>query len=253
MNFVKKTAGYVLSGVFWLILWLVLASIVAKKVILPPPVLVFERLFALAKTKEFWETVGASFFRVVSGVIIAIILAILSAIGASKFKIIHVLLYPFNEVVKATPIVSFIFLAYIIFQKKIDLLPVFIVFLMVFPVVYSSILSAITNVDRELIEVASVFGCTWFEKIRYIWIPTVLNAFITSASTSLGLGWKAGIAAEALAASPNMVSIGTELSEAKTFIETVDQFAWTVAIIIISMVIGLAFTAVMNKVRNKIL
>ena len=236
-----------------MLLWLIIASIVAKEIILPPPGLVFKRLFLLAGTEEFWKTVGTSFVRVISGVIIAIVLAVIAAIGAARFKAIHVLLYPFNEVIKATPIVSFIFIAYIIFQKKIGLLPVFIVFLMVFPVVYSSMLNAIKNVDRELIEVSSVFGCTWLEKIRYIWIPTVLNAFITSASTSLGLGWKAGIAAEALAASPNMVSIGTELSEAKTFIETVDQFAWTVAIIIISIIIGLAFSAVMNKVKEKIL
>ena len=253
MKFLKKAAGYVLSGVFWLSVWLILASIAANEFILPAPNLVFKRLFELARTERFWNTLGASFFRVISGVIIAITVAILSAIGAARFKTIHILLYPFNEVVKATPIVSFIFLAYIVFQKDIGLLPVFIVFLMVFPVVYSSMLNAIKNVDRELIEVASVFGCTWFEKLRYIWIPTVLNAFITSASTSLGLGWKAGIAAEALAASPNMVSIGTELANAKTFIETVDQFAWTVAIIVISMLIGLAFTGIMNKVKEKIL
>jgi len=253
MKLLKKAAGYILSGVFWLLVWLLLASIAANEIILPSPDLVFKRLFEMSKTREFWETVGTSFERVISGVFIAIIIAILAAVGAAKFKFINVLLYPFNEVIKATPIVSFIFLAYIIFQKDIDLLPVFIVFLMVFPVVYSSMLSAIKNVDRELIEVASVFGCTWFEKIRFIWLPTVLNAFITSASTSLGLGWKAGIAAEALAASPALVSIGTELSNAKIFIETVDQFAWTVAIILISMLVGLVFSAVMNKVKEKIL
>jgi len=253
MKFLKKAAGYILSGVFWLLVWLLLAYIAGNEIILPAPDLVFKRLFEMSQTREFWEIVGTSFGRVLSGIFIAIIAAIFSAVGAAKFKFINILLYPFNEVIKATPIVSFIFLAYIIFQKKIDLLPVFIVFLMVFPVVYSSILSAIKNVDRELIEVASVFGCTWIEKIRFIWIPTVLNAFITSASTSLGLGWKAGIAAEALAASPALVSIGTELSNAKIFIETVDQFAWTVAIILISMLVGLAFTAVMKKVKEKIL
>ncbi len=253
MNFLKKAAGYILSGVFWLLVWLVLASIAANEIILPPPQLVFERLFCLAKTKEFWETIGASFGRIVFGVFTSIILAVIAAVGAAKFKIIHVLLYPFNEVIKATPIVSFIFLAYIIFQKNIGYLPVFIVMLMVFPVVYSSMLNAIQNVERELIEVASVFGCTWFEKIRFIWIPTVINAFITSASTSIGLGWKAGIAAEALVASPQLISIGTELYNAKLFIETVDQFAWTVAIIVISMILGIAFTAVTDKVKEKIL
>ena len=84
-------------------------------------------------------------------------------------------------------------------------------------------------------------------------IPSVSRAFITSSYTSLGLGWKAGIAAEALAASPSLVSIGTELSQAKTFIETVDQFAWTVAIVAISIIIGTVFTALAEFFKKKIL
>ena len=257
MKILKKAVGYSLSGLFWLALWLLIASMVNKEVILPSPDVVLRRLFELATydetKKEFWDAILTSLLRVVTGVALGITLATLSAIAASKIKAVHYLFTPLNEVVKATPIVSFIFIAYIVFQKNIWWLPVFIVTLLVFPVVYASILDAIRNVDKELIEVSSVFGATWLERLRYLWIPSVSRAFITSSQTSLGLGWKAGIAAEALAASPSLVSIGTELSEAKIFIETVDQFAWTVAIVVISIIIGTVFTALSEVFKKKIL
>jgi NitT/TauT family transport system permease protein len=257
MKLLKKAVGYSLSGLFWLGLWLLIASIVNKEVILPAPDIVFKRLFEFAFSpetkKEFWDTVLNSLLRVTVGVFSGIILATVAATLTSKFKVLHYLFSPFNEVVKATPIVSFIFIAYIIFQKSIWWLPVFIVTLLVFPVVYSALTNAIENVDRELLEVSEVFGCTRLEKLRYLWVPSVSGAFITSSYTALGLGWKAGIAAEALASSPSLVSIGTEISEAKTFIETVDQFAWTVAIIIISIIIGILFQALAELFKKKIL
>ncbi len=257
MKILKKAVGYSLSGLFWLALWLLIASVVNKEVILPAPDVVFKRLFILATSpetkKEFWDAILTSLLRVVTGVAIGIVSATLAAVGASNIKAIHYLFTPLNEVVKATPIVSFIFIAYIVFQKNIWWLPVFIVTLLVFPVVYASILDAIQNVDKELVEVSQVFGATWFERLRYLWIPCVSRAFITSSYTSLGLGWKAGIAAEALAASPSLISVGTELSQAKTFIETVDQFAWTVAIVVISIIIGTAFNALAEVFKKKIL
>ena len=158
MKILKKAVGYSLSGLFWLALWLLIASIVNKEVILPSPDVVFVRFFELATSpetkKEFWDAILTSLLRVVTGVVLGVTLATLSAVAASKIKAVHYLFTPLNEVVKATPIVSFIFIAYIVFQKNIWWLPVFIVTLLVFPVVYASILDAIKNVYKELLEVS---------------------------------------------------------------------------------------------------
>lgn len=253
MKTLKTAALWFIVIIFWLLLWILPTLIVKNELILPPVPLVFSRLLKLAVTKDFWLSIMFSFIRVLSGVLLATVLAVSAAACSYRFRIARMLLYPFNEIVKATPIVSFIFLAYIFFSKKAGLLPVFIVMLMVFPVVYSAMLNALRTVDRELVEVSDVFGCTRAEKLRYLWIPTAANAFISSCGTALGLGWKAGIAAEALAATPALIGIGTEIAEAKTYIETADQFAWTFIIIIISIIISLLFNLAMKKIADKIL
>lgn len=253
MKLLKKTAECVLIAAFGLLLWIVIASIASNELIFPSPFLVFERLLGLASELTFWQSVGMSLLRVVAGVVIALLLSIVCSGLAARFKAFRKLIYPFNEIIKATPVVSFIFLVYIIFAKSIGFMPIFIVMLIVFPVSYESLLNSLLGVDSMLIEVADVFGATNLEKLRYLWIPTSLSAFASSGSTALGLGWKAGIAAEALAASPSLLGIGTEISNAKVYIETVDQFAWTFVVIVLSIIIELLFSFLMNRLKTKLL
>jgi NitT/TauT family transport system permease protein len=57
---------------------------------------------------------------------------------------------------------------------------------------------------------------------------------VSALTSSLGLAWKAGIAAEVLAYTSN--SIGREIYFAKSTLEMTDLFAWTITVVIISMV-----------------
>lgn len=253
MNLLKKILKYLTVACFWLTVWVLLSLAVNNEIIFPSPTVVIKRLFELLPQEQFINAVFMSILRVVIGVFFAIVLAIVFSVLAVKISFIKTLLSPFNEIVKATPIVSFIFLAYIVFNKNIDWLPVFIVVLIVFPVVYGALFEAWSNMDKQLVEVADVFGASPIERIRYLWIPTALSAFASSASTSIGLGWKAGIAAEALAASPALIGLGTEIYTAKLFIETVDQFALTFVIILLSSLIGIIFSSMMSILKKKLL
>ena len=59
--------------------------------------------------------------------------------------------------------------------------------------------------------------------------------FLSSVQTSIGIGWKAGIAAEVLTV-PTL-SIGKMIADSKLYMETVDLFSWTIIVIVISLVI----------------
>ena len=180
MKALKRAGVYAAVVAIWFALWAIPSYLTNNELILPTPTDVFSRLGELLVTLDFWGSMLKSLLRVLGGVVSATILAVIAGALGARFKLVRTLLYPFNEVVKATPIVSFIFLAYIVFGKSIGLLPVFIVMLIVFPVVYGAILSALMNVDRELLEVSDVFGCTRWERLRYLWIPTAMNSFVTS-------------------------------------------------------------------------
>ena len=66
-----------------------------------------------------------------------------------------------------------------------------------------------------------------------MYFPAVLPFFTASVVSSIGLGWKAGIAAEILY--PPLQSIGRAILDSKQLLLTEDLFAWTLVVIMLSL------------------
>jgi len=64
-------------------------------------------------------------------------------------------------------------------------------------------------------------------------LPQVLPYFRTALSLALGLCWKAGAAAEVIGLPAG--TIGERLYTAKVYFQTPDLFAWTLAIVAVSV------------------
>ena len=82
------------------------------------------------------------------------------------------------------------------------------------------------------------------EKIRYIYLSQVLPFFRSGCCVALGLCWKAGVAAEVIGIPDG--SIGEHLYQAKVYLDTPDLFAWTVVIIVISLLFEKVFLGVID-------
>ena len=238
MTFFKKSVKNSLILFFWLGVWWGAALAVGQELFLPSPLSVIECGAKLVITADFWQTVAISILRILLGTASAIIAGTLLALVTSRSRILHDLFYPILTIVKATPVASFITLAIIWMGAR--KLPAFICALMVFPIVWAAVSDGIKAIDKKHVEIAKVFSFSFKKKIKLIYLPTVAPYFLSACKTSIGLAWKAGVAAEVLAVSPN--SIGKELFNARTYYEVPELFAWTVTVIILSLVIELAVT-----------
>ena len=106
---------------------------------------------------------------------------------------------------------------------------------MVLPIVWANVSAGIAGRDPLLLEMARVFRLPRLRVLRRITVPSVLPHFRAAMSAALGLGWKAGIAAEVLTVPAR--SIGKMIYESKLYLETTDLFVWTAAVIALSLVI----------------
>ena len=106
---------------------------------------------------------------------------------------------------------------------------------MVFPVIFGNVKTGVKNVDQKLLEMAAFFKLSKKKVLFKIYFPQVAPFFFAGVKTCLGLAWKAGVAAEVLCF-PRL-SIGKNLYNAKVYLETDGLFAWTILIIVISMLI----------------
>ena len=134
--------------------------------------------------------------------------------------------------IKSVPVASFIILCLIWLSS--GSLSVFISFLMVLPIVYTNMLQGIQSTDSKLLDMAHVFRMSWFRKLRYIYIPHLKPYLMSACSVSIGLAWKAGIAAEVIGIPDG--SIGEKLYEAKVYLDSADLFAWTFVIVFVSVI-----------------
>ena len=243
MKHLWRVCRILLVAAFWIALWAFSAWRVGKPLLFPSPLAVLTRLWELAQTKEFYTVVGNSLWSVLSGILIAVLLgSILSALTA-HVKVLRDLLLPIMTVIKATPVASFIILALIwIGAKKV---PTFITILIVLPLIWTNLDVGFSKIDRGLWEVAKVYKMPFWRRWTTLTLPSLKPYFVSACRSALGLAWKAGIAAEIIASPRN--TIGTMIGDAKQYILTADMFAWTLTVILLSLVIEFVFSALLTR------
>lgn len=230
---VKKILTGAAAVLLWLSVWQIAASVVAKELILPSPLSVFARLFEMLAEAEFYKTVAYSLSRVFVGMLAGVLIGALGGVITAFSSLAKALFSPILAVARSTPIASFIILLVLWLDR--DTVTCVISALIVLPVVWSNVESGISGTDKALLEMASAYGMPRTAKLIHVYIPSALPYFTASLRSSLGMSWKAGIAAEALILPA--ISIGREMFTSKYNLETVDLFAWTVVVVILSVII----------------
>jgi NitT/TauT family transport system permease protein len=230
---VRKTLRTLAALGFWLLLWALAARAVGKELLLPSPLRVGQTLFALMRGRDFWLTLLQSILRVLTGLVAASVLGVILALLTHRSPLLNALLSPVMALLKSTPVASFIILALVWLGRSV--VPAVIAGLMVLPVVWANVTAGLNSVDRQLLELAAVYRLPRLRVLRRIVWPAVLPHLRAALRSALGLGWKAGIAAEVLTVPP--YSIGKKIYESKIYLETSELFAWTAAVVCISFLI----------------
>ncbi len=231
-----------MSVLFALTVWQIAAMIVNIEFLFPSPINVICRMFSIWREENFLISISNSFVKIALGFMLGLVLGTSLAIIAARFSIIEDLLWIFMITVKSVPVASFIVLALMWLTSKE--LSVFIAFLMVVPIIYTNILTGIKSSDKGLDKMAFVFKMSFPRKLLYIWVPRIKPFLLSACSLGIGLSWKAGIAAELIGV-PS-ASLGEMLYNSKINFNTLDLFAWTVIIVILSITFEKLFVALLK-------
>lgn len=217
----------------YLLLWTIAARAVDVPLLLPAPAAVMTRLLSLLPQRTFWLTLGGTLLRTLEAYVLGVALAVLLAALCCRFRAADLLLSPLLSAVRATPVTSFIVLALVWLSSA--RVPVLTGLLMTLPVVYSAVVQAVRTVDGRLLEMARVHGFGPGRTLRHIIVPSVLPAFVESCLAAIGLCWKAVVAAEVIGV-PRL-AVGSRLYEAKIYLETDSLLAWTLTIVLLSVLL----------------
>lgn len=228
----KKILRKAAAVLFWLCVWIAAYFAINQSLLLPSPWQVARQMTMVASA-AFWRTVAASLLRTMTAYFFGIALACILAIASSISKIFESIIRPAMVVIRATPVASFIILALV--WLSASNVPVLAGMLMVIPVVYANIMEGISSTDPKLLEMARMFNFSRCKKWRHVIIPSVFPTFLAACKACVGLCFKATIAAEVIGIPKN--AIGSQLHNSKVYLETDQLIAWTVIIIVLSVLI----------------
>lgn len=219
--------------VFWVGIWWLIAALVHQELLVPTPLAVAKALLSLLPTGLFWKSVAMSLVRIVLGFLAALLCGTILAVLTTRFSLIRAVFSPILHIVRAAPVASFIILTLVWIDY--DIIPAFIAFLMVLPIVWANVEEGILRTDKELLEMTAVYAVPPRRVLIRLYLPSVKPFFVTACVNGLGFAWKSGVAAEVICR-PDL-AIGNRLQLAKITLETPEVFAWTAVVIVLSIIL----------------
>ena len=137
---------------------------------------------------------GWSLLRSLIGFLSAFIAALILGTISGQYKKVYLFLKPLMLVAKSIPTAAlvFIFLAW----SGAKYAPIYIVFLIAFPILYEAIAGGMHNIPQEIIDSARLDGANFFSTAIKVRLPLALPYVIIGLTSSFALSLKTEIMAE---------------------------------------------------------
>ena len=197
MNRVMNILSPLVLVTLFVALWWVIV-VQSESVIFPTPWQVVVGTVELARQGTLWNHIGSSLFRVGSGYLLALTLAIPLGLLMGWFKGVFTALNPIFQILRPISPIAWIPLAILWFGVG-DLSPIFLIFLSsLFPTIVETTVGVHT-IERQYIRAAQNFGVSGLMLFRQVVIPAALPHIIVGMRISLGVAWLVVVAAEMIA------------------------------------------------------
>ena len=228
-NCIKK--GMIL--LFWICIWQLAAFLIDNSLLAAGPIETVRALVREAVAVSFWQTVGITLMKFLTGFLLALVIGILLGVLSYRRPVVGELLAPLMLLVKAVPVASFVVILLIWWGA--GRLSMAISFLVALPIIYVNVREGLNSTDKKLLQMAEVFRLPFWSRCFYVYRPALQPFLEGTLETALSMGIKAGVAAEIIGI-PKF-SIGGELYLSKIYLDTAGVFAWTFVVIVLSFLL----------------
>jgi len=247
-NFSKNTAVKLGVFVFWLLVWQAVYLHVGRPILVVSPLATFTRISEMVVTPIFWLTVRGTTERVIQGVLLAFCVGTILAVLTKRFKLIRTLCEPILGMFRAMPSASIIILALV--WLPTFRVPLFIVFMVVTPIIWANVFEGLGTVDIKLLEMAKIFRWGFWKRCKYVYMPHLAPFVASALSTAFGQGFRTAIGSEVIARPPN--SMGRMIYDSRIYFQTINLFAWTIAVLVVSVVIVKIVSKLLNYASERL-
>lgn len=241
----NKIIGYILGILSIIILWEVLA---ARITIFPSIKLIMYNISTNLVDKLVILPIVYTIFHAFIAFIISLLIGLITANLAYKFKTINYILQPLVSLLRSIPTISVIII--VIMIVKLELITYLITFIITYPIIHQTIYLSLEKIDKELILINRMDNTNSFKNYFYFFLPMSYHGIINAIMQTFGLSIKIQIMSELLIGSTNLKGIGVLLSYYKSNLELDNVFSITFIIIIIVFLIELLLKSLLKRLEN---
>lgn len=242
-SFIKNNGFYLLGIIILLLIWEIVSLLYKNDIVFPGLEQIGKGLKEIIINARTYKVLGSTIVRLLISLSISVVLAVVFASLARKFGWFKQIVTPLIGIFKSTPVASFIIIILVIVGHERS--SIVISLLVMFPIIYEGFYNAFNSVSKEIKDEIKTISSFNFEIAKSIYIPLSMPHITTTLLQSISLGLKSLVMAELL--TMPRYSIGSELLTLKNNLEMNKIMAWTLILILISIV----FEIVLNSIKKR--
>lgn len=215
-----------------LILWGLLST-KYHPLLLPSPLETLKALINMSRTGVLWVNILITLRRTVYGYGLALLVGGSLALVLKWSPFWQAVMRPVVTIIQIIPPVIWMVLAVLWFGIADDLTPVFLIFIVTFPITFVNIFGGLDSINLELVEMAQVYQVSQKKIVTEVYLPALIPHLAACISVGISFAWKSTIFAEFMGSSSG---VGFALSMANANLETDKLFAWAVILVVLMLI-----------------
>lgn len=243
----KKVIYSLITIIILLTIWEIMATIKNEPMIFPHLTQIVKSFIGLFNPQNF-KLFFLTLFRIIVSVAISFIIALIIGFLYIWNENTYAFFKPIISLMRSIPLAIISIFLFILLNGVIA--PIIITILVVLPIATEGILTAIKNIDQNILDDLKLVNTNIFASLFYVYLPLIKNYLLMVFIQTFGLGVKVMIMGEFICYTKN--SIGKELSILKSSLDLSNLIAWGILIVIIvALVESLSKYLIKNKkVKN---
>lgn len=221
-NMVWKNVAQTLAAVLFLVfLWVVAHALVGNELLLPNFLDCLKEAFHLFGEKGFWQSFFSSLSRVCISFVCSFTLALFFAVIAYMVPSFCRFFSVMVSVLRSLPTLAAMLI--ILVWTGAGNAPIVVAFLSLFPMLFTGILSALKEVNEDLLVMSRLYRVPMKKRIFQLYLPSAAPYVLRESGAAFSFSVKLVLSAEILANTAR--SLGGMMQQAKLYYEMPTLFA----------------------------
>ena len=211
----------------------------------PSPGRVWRGLVDVVRGGELWMHVWASLYRIGLGFAAACLVSLVAGFLIARLRLARLVVRDITAILNSTSVFVWIVLAMIWFGLT-DRAPIFTTFMITLPVMLSTIIEGVENVDRKLLEMSRVYKFGDLDRFIHITVPSTIPYLVAGMKVGFALGLRVSVVSEIFGVT---TGIGYMMNFSRDTLRTDMVFVWALVLIVVMVIVDkLLFESLSRRV-----